>query len=124
MSVTTRAATADDISLFYPDLTASARAWVAELDGKPEGIIGIALLRPIACLFSRFNEVLRPWLRHPAILRLIKKAQAACAETRLQVIAGAEPDEPTAPGILERLGFVPVGEIYGDRIYEFAGGGR
>ena len=121
--ITTRAATSADLELFYPDLSASVKAWVAELDGRPEGIIGIALLRPVACLFSRFNEVLRPWLRHPAVLRLIKKAQAACRASRVRVWAGAEPDEPDSPRILERLGFEPIGEICGDRIYEFTGEG-
>lgn len=124
VTVTTRPATAADVQLFYPDLTASARAWVAELDGKPEGIIGLALLRPVACLFSKFNEALRPWLRHPAVLRLIKKAQAACEASRMRVWAGVEPDEPTSPAILARIGFRPLGELYGDQIYEYAGGGR
>jgi hypothetical protein len=122
--ITTRPATPADINHFYPDVTASTKAWVAELDGEPEGIIGLVLTRPIACLFSRFNEALRPYLRHPAVLRLIKKAQAACAASRVKVIAGAEPDEPTAPKILTRLGFRPLGELYGDQVYEFVGEGR
>lgn len=122
MTITTRPATAADVEHFYPEITASARAWVAELDGKPEGIIGLILFRPVHYLFSRFNEALRPFLRHPAILRLIKKAQAACEASSVRVLAGAEPDEPTAPGLLERLGFRPLGEFDGDQIYEFAGG--
>lgn len=122
MTITTRAARAEDIAEFYPEYRRySFRAWVAELDGKAEGIIGLALIRPVACLFSKFNEALRPWLRHPAVLRLIKKAEAACRASGTVVLAGAEPDEPESPKILARLGFEPVGELYGDQVYEFVG---
>lgn len=85
------------------------------------GIIGIALLRPIACMFSTFKPPLRPYLRHPTPLRLIKRAQEAVRASRVPVWAVAEPDEPEAPRILERLGFVLRGELDGDVIYEWTG---
>lgn len=112
-----RPATAADIAIFYPDMTSSFRAWVAELDGEPQGIIGIALLSPVACMFSSFREVLRPYLRHPTILRLIKKAQAAVRAMSAPVAAAVEPDEPLSPKILARLGFRPAGELSGYEIY-------
>lgn len=105
--------------MFYPEMTCSFRAWVCELDGKVEGIIGLALLRPIACMFSAFREALRPYLKHPTVLRLIKRAEAAVKASRLPVRAIAEPTEPTAPGILKRLGFEYLGEIDGDQVYEW-----
>lgn len=119
MRIVGRAATAADLRHFYPELTASVRAWVCEIDGKTEGIIGIALLRPIACLFSTVREALRPHLRHPTVLRLIKRAQTVMKTMRAPVWAAAEPDEPTAPRILERLGFNYLGEFEGDAIYEW-----
>jgi len=124
MRITSRGATAADVALFYPEMTSpgcapSFRAWVAELDGEPKGIIGVALLRPIACLFSTFSEALRPYLRHPAVLRLIKKAEAVVKASRTRVWAVAQEDEPTAPHILERLGFKRLGDVDGDVIYEW-----
>lgn len=124
MTLRGRAATADDIAIFYPGMTASFRAWVCELDGKVEGIIGVALLRPVACMFSAFREALRPYLRHPAVLRLIKKAQGAVKAVRAPVWAAAEPGETESPKILTRLGFEHVGTMFGDEIYEFRGGGE
>lgn len=112
-----RPATAADVREFYPDMTCSFRAWVCELDGKVEGIIGLALTRPIACMFSAFREALRPYLKSLTILRLIKRAEAAVKASRVPVRAIAEPTEPTAPGMLERLGFEFELMNDGDAIY-------
>jgi hypothetical protein len=120
--ITSRPATSADVKAFYPGIGASFRAWVAEIDGKPQGIIGITLTTPVACMFSAFNEPLRPFLRHLTVLRLIKRAQAAVHASRVPVWAVAEPTEPTAPGILERLGFKRLSVIGGDLIYEFRPG--
>jgi hypothetical protein len=121
LNLTSRPATAADIAEFYPTMTSSFRAWVAELDGRPEGIIGIALLRPIACLFSTFRDALKPYLKHPAVLRLIKKAQAAVKACSAPVAAAIDPEEPESPKILTRLGFKPCGWVDGHEMYLFAG---
>lgn len=121
MKIEGRAATAEDIQEFYPHLGCSFKAWVCELDGKVEGIVGIAMLRPIAALFCRFNEALRPYLKHVAVLRLLKKAEEAVRASRLPVWTVAQADEPLAPKIITRLGFARLGNIYGDEIYEFRG---
>lgn len=112
-----RAATKADIERYYPDVSCSFRAWVCEIDGEPKGIIGVSLARPIATLFSTFEEDLRPHLRSLTILRLIKAAERACNDTPLPVFAVAAPEEPTAPDILTRLGFTPFGEIDGDNVW-------
>jgi hypothetical protein len=119
-----RPARAADVAQFYPDITCSFRAWVAELDGEPKGIIGVALLSPIACMFSAFAPELRPHLKRPAVLRLIKKAEGAVKASPVPVWAVAQEDEPTAPGVLERLGFIHLGEMDGDTIYEWRPSGR
>ena len=111
--ITTRPATIEDVRRFYPEHSCSFRAWVAEMDGVPEGIIGLALSRPLACMFSTFNEALRPHLKCVTVLRIIKQAERAVKESRVPVIALAESDEPTAPGILTRLGFKSAG-VTGD----------
>jgi hypothetical protein len=121
MSLTARPATAADVRQFYPTWTCSFRAMVCELNGEVQGIIGIALLRPVACLFSVFNEPLRPFLRHLTVLRLIKWAQGAVKASRVPVLALAEPDEATAPDILTRLGFKHLGTFDDGEIYQWAG---
>lgn len=120
MSLTTRPATAADVRDFYPDQTCSFRAWVAEVDGQPQGIIGIALTRPAACVFSAVREPLKPFLRHMAVLRLIKRAQAAVKASRVPVIALAEPGLATAPTILARLGFEHLGRTEDGEIWGIA----
>lgn len=121
--IVTRPATAADVKLFYPEYSCSFRAWVAEQDGRVQGIIGVALTRPIACMFSAFREPLRQHLKCMPILRLIKKAQAAVQESKIPVLAIAEPTEPTAPGMLERIGFEYLGRIDGDELYQWTPGG-
>lgn len=112
------------MAALYPGLSSSVRAWVCEIDGVPEGIIGLALLGSASCLFSSFREPLRAHLRSLTILRLIKKAESAVRGSRVPVWAIADPDEPTAPGILKRLGFERFDNIDGDEIYVISGGGE
>jgi hypothetical protein len=116
-----RPANANDVKHFYPEITASFRAWACDLDGQVQGIIGLALTRPTACMFSTFNEPLRPYLKSMTVLRLIKTAEAAVKASRVPVLAIAEPSEPTARGMLERLGFEHIGEFEGDEIYRRGG---
>lgn len=116
-----RAATRRDVDFFYPDISSSFRAWVVEIEGKPQGIIGLALSRPYACLFSTVNEPLKPFLRSMKILKLIKKVETLFKARRLPVLAVAEHGMPTAPKILKRLGFEFLSEIDGDQIYVWWG---
>lgn len=111
MRLHARAATAADVRHFYPEQRCSFRAWVCEVDGEPAGIIGLALTRPMACMFSTFDERLKPHLKCLTVLRLIKRAEAAVKASRVPVLALAEPGMATAPAILERLGFVHVGSF-------------
>ena len=115
--VTTRGATLNDVRAFYPDMTASFRAWIVELDGEVQGIIGIALVRPMPCIFSVFKEALRPFLRSLPIMRLVKKLQAIVEASKGPVLAIAEPKEVTAPSLLMKLGFRYYDTIDGDEIY-------
>ena len=118
--LTARAATIEDIRGFYPDMTASVRAWVFELDNQVVGIIGVSLLRPIACAFSQFTPALEPYLGHPVIWRIVKKLQAAMAGLKMPVRAIVEPGV-TDHRILQRVGFRYVGKIDGDQVYEYRG---
>jgi hypothetical protein len=122
--IVTRPATVADVREFYPEYTCSFRAWVAEIDGEVQGIIGVALTRPFACMFSAFREALRPHLKSLSILRLIKRAEAAVRASSVPVLAIAEPTEVTAPGMLERIGFEYLDRIDGDEIYQWSSGRR
>lgn len=119
--MTVRAATAQDVNQFYPDVTASFRAWVAEVEGEVQGIIGLALTRPYACIFSAVNEPLKPLLKTMPILKLIKRVEALFKARGLPVLAIAEPDLMTAPAILQRLGFEYLQEVDGDEVYVWWG---
>jgi hypothetical protein len=117
--LTARPATLADVRARYPDHTASFRAWVFELDGEPKGIVGIALYRPVSTLFSAFDEELRPHLPRPTVMRVVKKLQRLCERYPRPVVATAEPGEPTAPGLLRKLGFHLVDNIDGEDVYRF-----
>lgn len=117
MSLALRPATRADVDRWHPGETCSFRAWVAELDGVPAGIVGLSLTRPVATLFSAFDDALRPHLKRPACIRAIKLAERACRESRGKVAALCSPDEPTAPALLERLGFEPWGVVDGDDVW-------
>ena len=117
MSVMVRPATRQDMEQFYPELDASFRAWVAEVDGKVAGMIGLALYRPFACLVSAVDDALRPHLKNIRIGRAIKKMERLCKEHKGGIIAIADPDEITAPEILSRIEFEYSGVVGADVIY-------
>lgn len=80
----------------------------------------MALARPVASLFSTFDEALRPFLKTMPVMRATKKAALAMAETRLPVLAIAEPSEPTAPGLLKRMGFEYYDTSEDGEVYRWA----
>lgn len=117
--IRTRQATIDDVRRYYPDVTASFRAWVCEVDGVVSGIIGVVLSRPIACLFSVVDDSLKPFVGSMTIGRLIKKTELVVKASRVPVLAIAQDDIETSTQILERLGLSPLGVIDGDNVYEW-----
>lgn len=117
-----RPATLADVMQVHPDQGCSWRAWACDLDGELVGVVGIALTRPVACLFCWFSEELRPFLKSLTVLRLLKKVEAAVKASRVPVLAIRDRKEPKAPHILKRLGFVfdHVADD-GDAVYKFGG---
>ena len=123
MRLTARPATRADILRWHPEASCSFKAWVCEVNDEPAGIIGVGLSRPVATLFSAFEDSLKPHLKSMAVLRLIKRAQAICRESRLPVFALVDPEEgfaDTAPIMLARLGFEQVGEHENCTVWRFA----
>lgn len=120
MTLTARPATAADIAGLHPGAQGvSYRAWVCELDGEKAGVVGLALTRPRACLFCWTDERLRPHLKSPTVLRLLKKAEAAFKTRGLSVYAIREKSEPKAAAMLTRLGFEPFGEVDGEEVWGY-----
>jgi hypothetical protein len=119
--ILTRPARADDVARLHPEVAGvSYRAWVAELDGKPAGVIGLALTRPRACLFCGFDETLRPHIGSPTVLRLLKKVETMFKARGLPVFTIRDRNEPKAQALLDRLGFEYVGDVDGDAVYEWS----
>jgi hypothetical protein len=117
-----RPATAADLARFYPGLSASVRAWVCELDGSVEGIIGLALLRPAHSVFSVFSDRLRPFLRSLTIMRLIRRLKVLIETCQGPVLAVRERRERQSVHILKRIGFRFLALHEGDAIYQYEGG--
>lgn len=115
--IVSRQATAEDVKKVHPDQGCSWKAWVCELEGEVVGVIGIALTRPVACIFCWFDEKLRPYLKSMTVLRLLKKVEMAARNNRLPVLAVRDRKEPKAPHILKRMGFQFEALIDGDAIY-------
>lgn len=121
MLLSSRPATADDIRNFYPGMTCSFRALVCEMDGEPVGILGLALARPSASIFSTFSEALRPHLGSLTVLRMVKWLRGVVARHRGPVFAIRERSERKAVHLLKRLGFRFYGLADGDAVYRYEG---
>lgn len=118
--ILTRPARQEDVEALHPEVAGiSYRAWVAELDGQPTGVIGLALTRPRACLFCGFKEELRPHLKTMPVLRLLKKVETMFKARGLPVFALRDKNEPEAGALLERMGFEYFGEVDGDDVYRW-----
>lgn len=116
--ITTRPATSADVAELHPGAEGTSyRAWTCDLDGKPAGVVGLALTRPRACLFCSFDETLRPYLKSVAVLRLLKKAEALFKARNLPVYTIRDKAEPKAPAILARLGFEYLADVEGDEVW-------
>lgn len=119
-SLTLRPATRTDVEGLHPEANGcSYRAWAGEIDGKQVGVIGLVFTRPRTCLFCRFDEAARPYLKSMTALRMLKKVKTLIEDRGLPVYAVQEPGEDKAPAILKRMGFEFTEEIAGSRIWEW-----
>lgn len=104
-----RYATASDVGALYqrrPNET--LRAIVITLDGKPAAILGLAVEPDRYRAFSEHLPELVPHLKRMPVLRAIEHLMQWVKSSRAPVYAISE-----GTGLLERLGFKPVGpEIF------------
>lgn len=101
-----RLATAEDIQRYYGEpQRMTLQALVITLNGVPSGIVGLARQGTVSRFFSEFREELRPHLSGIRIMRAVRSAMDWVRQSRTQVYALAQCDEPDAHRILARLGF-------------------
>lgn len=81
------------------------RALVATRDDDPFFIIGLANEPGFKKAFSEYKPGCKPLLKSMAVLRAIKTVATWIGESRLPVVAIAQPGEQESPALLRRLGF-------------------
>lgn len=102
-----RFATAEDIASFYEGRAhPTLRAVIVTLDGAPSAIVGLAREGLHAKFFSEYKPEFAPHLKAMSTLRAIKLAMSFVADSRLEVFAVADDEEPDSHRVLTRLGFV------------------
>lgn len=101
-------ATAELVHRFYGrSAPNSFRGWVCLIEGEPAGVVGLVNEGEHRVAFSDIAPAYRTERR--AIVRGIQLVRGMIEASALPVYARANPDEPTAPGLLARLGFVSTG---------------
>ena len=108
-----RPATTEDILEFYerpPEGT--LRAYVAVIDGKVVGVMGVARETLWGKCFTDIKPELQPYLKSITVLRGVKQALKLCDQYKGPVVALAENAESCR--IMHRLGFTHLqGGWYG-----------
>ena len=112
-----RSITKEDIEVFSeaPNPTIKGVAWT--LDGETVGMAGIAWYPTAVMGFSNIKDEMRPHLTSMAVGRGIMQVRDLIRSCKAPVYATAEPKEPTAPALLERLGFIRSEENEGFYIW-------
>ena len=106
---TLRPATKKDIEEFYPGVTNTFRAIVAELDGRILGVGGVFYAQNNIVAFSSF----KPEMDEFPITKIKGFLKGKEFIKGLSCMAEADEKIPLAPKLLERLGFKQVqGRVY------------
>lgn len=104
-----RYARASDIDRYYGQRPATTlNAVVIELDGAPEGIIGVSRENGTGLYFSECTDRLKPYLRRMPVLRAIKASMELVKKCPLPVYAATESGEGRR--ILAKLGFTQLSD--------------
>lgn len=107
----------EDIEEFSepPNPTIKGVAWT--LEGETVGIAGLAYYKNHVMGFSNIKDEMRPHLKSITTARGIIRIRGLIQMCKAPVYATAEPGEPTAPALLNRLGFVRSEENEGFYIW-------
>lgn len=109
-TVDIRWATPHDVALFFGERpTRTIRALVITIDGVPEAIGGTYTQSGYSVAFMDLRPAVRTHKK--ALIKAMKLAIERLVKTsRFPVVAIAEEDEPTAPGLLKHWGFEQIDE--------------
>lgn len=113
-----RPATKEDWVAFYgypPRFTFKGLA--AEQDGKTVGLTGLLFQRPYVLAFGNLSDPLRPFKTKIGLA--VRWMIRAMKDHGRPVIAVANPEEPTASEMLERMGFRHVGQSPDGEVYQW-----
>lgn len=98
-----RFATRDDLLQWWGRVPSTMRALVVEQDSRVLGVAGLAIMPDHIQAFSSFKDELRA---HPFVLAKVAVLfKAMLADAAGPVLAMCNENEPTAPGLLTKLGF-------------------
>ena len=111
--IVTRPARSDDIiEYFGAPQRGTIQAYVAEMDGRIVGILGIVRAHGYGRYFCDLKPKLQPYLRSITIMRAIKQSMDLVHQYRGPLISVAEHAEGCR--LLNRLGFTYLqGALYG-----------
>jgi len=106
-------ATPEIVEAYYGKRPARTfRGYAALLDGKPVGLAGIYDDGGYRTVFGDIAPELRPYRK--TLARGVQIVRDLMAEQKAPIYAVESPDEPTAPALLAKLGFVPTGREVDD----------
>lgn len=118
--VSVRPATAADVARWYEGRRfPTMRAVVAEMDGQVHGIGGVKFEGGVMVAFSEWTEALRA--RRGAMLRAGLRVIDLVRQIEGDVYAVADPFEPGAPKLLQKLGFEPLVHNSSGEVYQWRG---
>ncbi len=103
--MTVRYATRDDLVRWFGDVPATMRAIVSDVNGELQAIAGLATMRDHVQAFSFY----RPGTLASTKARMALWFAQMLRETAGPVFALCSETEPTAPGLLVRMGFTNRG---------------
>lgn len=86
----------------------SFRGWIALRDGVPVGMAGIYDENGTKVAFSEFRPDMQPSKR--TMVKGVRLVRQMMGAIKRPVFAICNPDLPTAPNLLARLGFLSTGE--------------
>lgn len=87
----------------------SFRGYVAVLDGEPIGVGGVYRTGGLWVAFSEMKDEMRPFVKARA--RAARLLVNFADRLGVTVHAVEDPNEPTSPGLLKKLGFEKTGMV-------------
>jgi len=85
------------------------KGYAAVLEDEVVGVGGVFRWEGLPIAFSQMKDGMRPYKKARA--KAARLMDRFISDMGIAVYATVDPNEPTSPGLLAKLGFVPTGEI-------------